>query len=444
MAQKNFMEGVDQFRTNMNGTLQLFNEHHIPVFVSNLVSNEKDIKPFISQLPGNSNLQNFKVAFDSGLNNFTHKNYPQAISYFDNANHFFSNNADCNYYLGMSFLTEGKSASAKTYFTAAEDLDMLRFRAPHQMNDIIDSLCKNYQYAHLVDAKSLFEKFSSDNIIGDELILEHVHPNLKGYALLSEAFYKTMEAQGIIKVEAENEMSFDDLLQTMPVTSVDSLTGAYKIFNLKRMWPFAKDTVAKKDTLNVITEEEQLAYNIAFNHKSWHEAINDLYDYCIHKQDLPDAKKVTEALVLEYPDDPLLYEKAANLCGQLKDFNNALLYFKKSFEIEPSFDKARDIFVLYLQKDDPKKALPYIDYAMESNTSSFNLTALKEATTKAISLKQTIAKDSVNTQLFNQLAYTYYAMGNKDGADKYAKKTLHLNAGDTTATSLINKIKMQP
>jgi len=438
-----FNEGVEQFRQNMNITLSVFNKHHIPVFVSNLVSNQIDLKPFISQLPDNSHLGNFKSAFDSGLKNFGWNNYQLAINYFDKANHSFSNNADCNYYLGICFLKEGNKAYAKVYLNAAVDLDMLRFRAPHQMNDVIDSLCKQYKYAHFVNTKSFFEKYSNDNIIGNELLLEHVHPNLKGYAVLSDAFHAALKQQGIIKTDAQHAMSLDELVQAMPVTTVDSLIGAYKIFNLKRMWPFVTEKVSKKDTLNVITEEEQLAYNIAFNHASWVEATNNLYDYYIRQNNLQQAKKVMEALVLEYPTDALLYEKAANICGELKDFNNALLYFEKSFTLSPSFDKARDILVLYLQKDEPEKAMPYIDYAINNKSSGFDLKALKNATKEVIQLKETVQKDSVNTQLLNRIAYTYYAMGNKDGAGKYAKKALNLNASDTVASSLINKIKMR-
>ena len=45
---------------------------------------------------------------------------------------------------------------------------------------------------------------------------------------------------------------------------------------------------------------------------------------------------------------------------------------------------------------------------------------------EVIQLKQTTERDSSNTQAVNQIAYTYYAMGNKDGAVKYAEKVLKI------------------
>src|SRR6202035_3357538 len=37
---KLFQRGIDQFKSNMDQTLNLFNQHHIPVFIGNLVCNE--------------------------------------------------------------------------------------------------------------------------------------------------------------------------------------------------------------------------------------------------------------------------------------------------------------------------------------------------------------------------------------------------------------------
>ncbi|MEJ0081907.1 MAG: hypothetical protein WDM78_13385 [Puia sp.] len=44
-----------------------------------------------------------------------------------------------------------------------------------------------------MDSKGIFEANSANHMIGNELILEHVHPNLNGYALISDAFYEAMK-----------------------------------------------------------------------------------------------------------------------------------------------------------------------------------------------------------------------------------------------------------
>ena len=55
--------GIAQFKKNMDETLDLFDRTHIPVFISNLVSNEKDLPPFVSAEAGSPA---FKRDFDLG------------------------------------------------------------------------------------------------------------------------------------------------------------------------------------------------------------------------------------------------------------------------------------------------------------------------------------------------------------------------------------------
>jgi len=96
---KLFYQGIDQFRSNMNNLMDLFNRRHIPVFIGTVVSNEKDLSPFIS-IPSDSD----------------------ALS---------------NYRLGRLRYEQGNFAQAKEYFSKARTLDALRFRAPDQINGIV-------------------------------------------------------------------------------------------------------------------------------------------------------------------------------------------------------------------------------------------------------------------------------------------------------------------
>ena len=41
-------QGIRQYETNMTDALSFLNKNNIPTFISTLVSNEKDLRPFIS------------------------------------------------------------------------------------------------------------------------------------------------------------------------------------------------------------------------------------------------------------------------------------------------------------------------------------------------------------------------------------------------------------
>jgi tetratricopeptide (TPR) repeat protein len=430
-----YKRGVEQFRANMDQTLQTFSDHKIPVFISNLVSNEKDLKPFISVAATGANSAAFNYNFSKGLRAFNSNDIALALNYFSAANKAYPDHALCNYYIGQILFKQGDYAGAKTAFDKARNLDALRFRAPDEINAIINQLTKKYTDAHLVNTTAAFEANSDHHIIGDNLILEHVHPNLAGYALMSDAFYESLKAEHFITVPKNKEISFKQLLHDMPITKIDSLTGVYKMINLKSSWPFTSANI--KPDYPVKTPEEQLAYQVTFKNIGWTDAMSQLYSYYTNNKDILNARKVAEAMILEIPEEESLYEKAANLSGVLKDYRDAAANYSILFRLSPSFDRARNLFVLYLKLDDPEGAMPYLDYAIKNNASNFNLAPVMQYVNSVIAFRKTYASDTTNTTVINNIADAYTKMGNKDGAVKYAGKTLKLDKNNKAALNIL-------
>src|SRR6202012_1729545 len=99
----------------------------------------------------------------------------------------------------------------------------------------------------------------------------------------------------------------------------------------------------------------------------------------------------------------------------------AILYFGQAFKSDPTFERARYLFVLCLQQDQPAEAMPYLDYAIANNTAGLNLQPVRSAALEIINLKKILARDSTNVSILNRIAHAYSAMGNKEGALKYSK-----------------------
>jgi len=442
---KLYQRGIDQFRDNMQETLQLLDERHIPVFVSNLVSNEKDLMPFISVSADSGHYRNFSKNYSRGQAAFEAGDWVGANQYFKEAEAADSMYAQCNYYLGRLSLRQGDPGQAKAWFSRAEELDALRFRAPSLINNIIPDLAARYKNVHLVDTRSAFEARSEYGIIGNELLLEHVHPNIHGYALLSDAFYRAMKAAGMFAGAGTSpgEMGLDRLLATMPVLEMDSLAGAYKIGKLKKSWPFKQTVVGLARGGQAISGlaggidstslQGRLAYGIVFENLKWEDAMDTLYNYYAGVKDWMHAVKVVEALVLEHPTEADLYDRAANIYGQMGDNENAAFYFRRSYTIAPTFEKARTIFVLYLKLDRPAEALPFLDYAMRNNAGGVNLAPVKQYTQEIIQLQQTARKEGATPVLLHKIAAAYGAMGNREGAALYTDSVLKMDPGNKRA-----------
>lgn len=434
-----YKKGIEQFNSNMDKTLELFNKNGIPIFISNLVCNEMDLKPFVSIFPDSVQLPGFNKNFKEGVIAFNNGNWDQAARSLKVADRIYNGHALCNYYLGKLAYGEGNYIQAKKYFIRAKDLDGLRFRAPSEINDVIKKLCDKYKQAHLVDTEAAFDSISSNHIIGNGLILEHVHPNLKGYAIISDVFYKALKNEHIIPPSETNEMNLKELMRTMPLTDVDSLLGVYRISNLKRNWPF--NEALSGDSPKVVTVEEKMAYSVVNQHRLWPSAMEELYNYYFDSKDLPKAKTIMELLVLEHPTETYFYDKTANLYGKMGYFEEAAFYFKRAFAISPTFEYARTLFVIYLRIDRPVDAMPYLDYAIQNNTSNVNFLPVRKYAGEIINLQKTMAQDSLSLPILNLIATKYMTMGNKEGASKYIDKILKADPKNKEALALLEQIK---
>jgi len=292
-----YYAGIRQFRDNMDELCRVMKDAGVPVFLSTLVSNERDQRPFISDSAGGLMVGDRVMA---------------ASRAFD---------------LGDSAYTAGDYPRAKQYYVQAKELDLLRFRAPEAMNRVIAKLAGQYPGVHLVDTKRLFEAYSPHSILGRETLLEHVHPNLFGYALLSEAFYLSMRRADLFGGRAAEELTFADLLQQMPITRVDSLNGAYTIMMLKTRWPFDEHLPAGFKRGNSV--EEQLAGALSVGRISWMDAMNQLFQYSQRTGDKRTALKAVAAVMLEYPDNSTYKIFAGRLCLELGDRKGADFYFRQ-------------------------------------------------------------------------------------------------------------------
>jgi len=129
--------------------------------------------------------------------------------------------------------------SAKANYIKAKDLDMLRFRAPEAFNTIIHQLGEKYKVP-IVPMISYFEKKSPNSLIGDNLMLEHLHPNIEGYFIMADAFFDILKENHFISDQWDSARikPISAYRNNWGFTPFDSLVGDLKIKMLKAGWPF--------------------------------------------------------------------------------------------------------------------------------------------------------------------------------------------------------------
>jgi len=373
-----YQAGITQFTQNMTELCSTLNDEKIPVFLSTVVSNEKDQPPFVSAGTG-------------------------------------SGSAAWNYKAGQLALSKGSYDTAKQYFDKAKELDELRFRAPEAINTSIKNIAAQFPYVHLVDTKSVFEQHSPNGITGHETIMEHVHPNLFGYALMSDAFYQAIQKQQLIKGTPDREISFDELLKEMPITKMDSLKGAYQIMMLKTGWPF-NQPISKQFRVDY-SLDGTLAVKVALGHLRWDNAMGQLYRYDKKMGYYQAELKVLEGMVLQYPQTQDFYGLSGVLNANLKNYNQAAFYYRKLFMLSNDPMTAEAVYQFYLKADDPARALTFVQYNPAHETEQSRKVLIQIVSDKA---QLNTPKD--NLALRQQIAADYTDLGMDSVGYKYFKK----------------------
>ncbi len=202
-----YQAGLQQFQRNMSLVLDKYQAAGIPVFISSIASNLADQAPFSSE-PAQSGS---KIPHTS---------------------------ANVFYQEGKKLIAEGEYEQAKQALTKARDYDLLRFRAPSAINTIINELATS-KSAYFVDANQQLVDAAKDTIIGNDLMLEHLHPTIDGYFIIADSFYKALQQSAVFGRFPEyikTELAQQDL----PVFDAEVYWGKAKIAGLMADYPFTK------------------------------------------------------------------------------------------------------------------------------------------------------------------------------------------------------------
>ena len=313
-----FYAGVNQFESNLQKIISKYQAHDIPVILSTLVSNQKDIPPFISD---DLDEQDFESLLNKDLTA---------------ASKLAGNNAKAAYRLGQFYLEKQKD-SAKKYFHIAKELDLLRFRAPERINEIIRELSAQDQ-VYLVNSKQIFESKSENGIMDNELLTEHVHPNVKGNFIIADAFYNKLRQLKFLG-NWDNFIPYEKAFEDIPVTRIDSIRGKMIVEDLKRSWPYALDMSGKNPVrgyhfMENPTFEERKAINLYSGREKWEDVMRQAYHTYKNSGDLESALRVSQSLISEFPEQYRVYEMAGNICMEMNKPDYAQFYFDKAAELK--------------------------------------------------------------------------------------------------------------
>jgi tetratricopeptide (TPR) repeat protein len=326
-----------RYEENLRHLILTFRGHHVPIVVSDLTSNLM-FPPFVSDslhgtYGGFRALDFVRHAFDAGQ-------YDTVLSFCRGLSPVDSSNAFVSYWAGRAALEAGDSALASRLLVSARDNDLLKFRAPSRINEIIHRVCTATE-TPLVRTDSVFFALSPGGVPGDSLFWEHLHPTLKGYYIIAEAFLKEILERGLIDARVSQIRPCPLNPDSLGIAWMELAYADVSIQHLTGRWPFEnyeRQPVVLGSADPILIRIVMDIYNRA---TPWAEGLYKSASYFWSRGRLRDAQTTYEAMLEEYP-----YGFYANyLLGSLLNTSGrrdeALAYYRRSVASNPDFPRAR-------------------------------------------------------------------------------------------------------
>ena len=335
-----YKEGLRQFRDNMSRLFTKLKKAKVPVIISDLVSNVKDLPPFYS------------------------------LKYEDNPP------ADSIYLMAKRFEADSLFKRAKENYIRAKDLDAIRFRAPESINKIIAELTDSFNL-YQVSLKSLFEENSPHGLIGNNLMAEHLHANIEGHFLMAEGFFNALRKYKMIdnNWDSLNIKPRSYYRANWGYTELDSMIAEIKIKHLKAGWPFKPDTTVNNFIFTYKPNGmiDSLAFMaVKYSNVSLENVHKSLAKFYESKGELKKASGEYLSLAYMYPTAASNFYNAANLAFKAKDYDNSINILKESPNPDTSAFAQFILSNAYYLQGKFEEALSSIDKLLKLHQSEAN------------------------------------------------------------------------
>jgi tetratricopeptide (TPR) repeat protein len=418
-----YLTALSTFGENLDEIRSLCANNAVPLILSTQVSNLRDQPPFISGSATADSTQGrgaFRTAFNRGLKRIVDGQMTPALAEFRATLLWDSLRADTHFQIARCLDALGDKGAARLEYIKARDYDQLRFRTSTDFNDAIRR--DDGHNVIVLDMERVFQDNSSDSLIDNGLITEHLHPNSAGYFLMGKAFAETMRARHLLAPAEEwtekDTVADAALWEERNVSTLDERIARRRTEILTGGWPFSNreipvvGTVAQDDNLGRIAE------NVTRSVWDWltaHKKAAELYE---REGQLDSMAREDQVILSETPLDVMAYLKLAHVFLLERRYADMARLLRASQAVTPTILAARALGDFALRTGRPREAV-----AQYESMSAF---------------EQSIPERVDNGYV---LAIAYLKADMPEKARKQLQNILGLKPGYAPAAELLGRIK---
>ncbi len=358
---------VENFTRNITDILNLARKYDVPVVLGTLASNLRDLSPFIScsAQPGTSVIIDSLLAIGYGWlasgDLIGAREQAQAALALDSlyaASWFMS---------GKVWLATGEVKDSQMAFSWARDLDCLRFRASSDINYRIRDMARR-DGVYLADVESLMNHVAEHNVIGSDLMLEHLHPTLSGAHHISQIF-----AEAIIKLQvlatglqAAPLPGIKYFLDRDGVTSLDFKIAGFQMQTLLSDWPFSNDGQAiRLDELPRSTFMDSIAVATLADKLNYWEAHTAMAEWFGRNGSVDAQLAEYRAILIAFPHERNSYQQLSWALIKAGQLEQALPVLRQAHAIQIDAFTSKWIGTIHLSAGRSETGLPYLELAKQ-------------------------------------------------------------------------------
>ena len=316
----------DHFARNLEDILRAGRRAGVGIVVSTVAVNLKDCAPFASaHRAGLSAVDrgNWERAFKLGIKAQEAGRCDEASAQFRAAAQLDDRFAELRFRQGQCALALGLTNEAQRHFSAARDLDTLRFRCDSRFNDLIRQAGTNRDSERimLAEAERTFAAHGPAGMPGEDLFYEHVHLTYEGNYLLArtigEQIARLLPEQVTARGAGQSWPSMADCTRRLGRSDWDQLAAWKGILPRLNNPPFTGQ-------LNHLAQMQRAQAALAQLAAAAQPA------------GLSEAQRFCQEALAATPDDPWLYNQLASLKQAAGDLAGATVASRRQLELLPS------------------------------------------------------------------------------------------------------------
>jgi len=234
------------FEFNLRRMVMMAHNAGVPLMLVNPVSNLRDTPPFkVLHREGITDaerdrfelLRNEAGSMDLGLD--------RRITLLQDAIAIDGQHAGVHFQLGKLFEASGQMDLAKRAYLAAREHDICPLRITEPLHAVLERVAEGVG-VYWLDARRLFARLTEDSIPGNDWLVDHVHPSIRGHQRLALELCEALVERGFVsaragweaRLEGRNRQHLADLDPVYYVKGRQQLEGL-------RMWSQGRSNKAR-------------------------------------------------------------------------------------------------------------------------------------------------------------------------------------------------------